>query len=114
MSKFHIFGKTSEIKAVKYLKFKKYKIIETNYFFSGGEIDIIAKFKNTYIFIEVKARTTLKFGYPQEAVDRKKQANIKKGALYFLKQNRIFEYVARFDVIEILDDEINHIENAFD
>ena len=79
-----------------------------------GEIDIIAKQKDTYIVIEVKKRETLTFGRPSEAVDFYKQQKIRKTAELYLLQNNLYDNVSvRFDVIEIVGNELNHIENCF-
>ena len=68
----HILGNIGENKAVEHLLNKGYVIIEKNYMTIYGEIDIIAKFKDTIVFIEVKSRTSNNFGVPSEAVDIKK------------------------------------------
>jgi len=106
-------GNIGEIKVVKYLENKKYKIIETNYKNKLGEIDIISKFKNTIVFVEVKARNTCAFGRPSEAVTLRKQQKIRNIASLYLIKNNLNDFPCRFDVIEVLDKEINHIENAF-
>ena len=66
-------GKVSEEKAVKFLKKKGYKILEQNYVNNIGEIDIIAKHKGIYVFVEVKYRESDYFGLPREAVNEYKQ-----------------------------------------
>lgn len=106
-------GTIGEIDAVQYLKNKKYQIIATNYRNRIGEIDIIAKDENTLVFVEVKRRATLAFGRPCEAVDFRKQQKIRKVAELYLLTTKQYYADVRFDVIEILGDEINHIENAF-
>lgn len=66
MKKFNkIVGNVGETWAQNYLKKKKYKILEANYKNLIGEIDIIAKFKDTYVFVEVKTRATSEFGLPR-------------------------------------------------
>ncbi len=83
-----------------------------------GEVDIVAKEKDTFAFIEVKTRRTTTFGPPQMAVDQKKQEQLSKAALHFLKEKRLEEAKARFDVVAILlgprGEEIELIRNAFD
>ena len=106
-------GSIGEFNAIKYLENKKYKILEKNYKNKLGEIDIIASFKNTIVFIEVKRRITLAFGRPSEAVGVYKQQKIRKIASLYLIKNKLTNSPCRFDVIEVLDNEINHIENAF-
>lgn len=106
-------GTGGEILAVNFLKKKKYKILETNFSNHVGEIDIIAEKDGVIVFVEVKRRQTLQFGRPIEAVDTRKQNKIRKVAeIYLMLKNKSLADV-RFDVIEILGDEINHVENAF-
>ena len=105
-------GGKGEYSAIKYLENNKYKIVETNYKNKVGEIDIIARQKDCLVFIEVKARQTKQYGLPSEAVDARKQRKIRLVAEgYLIKCKEIPQ--CRFDVIEILGDEINHIQNAF-
>lgn len=105
-------GKNYEEVAVKYLKKSGYKIIEQNYRLKIGEIDIIAKDKNTLVFVEVKYRQTKEFGTPSEFVNKQKQNKIIKTAIFYLKQNKITSDF-RFDVVSICNDETEHIKNAF-
>ncbi len=106
-------GAQGEEQATEFLKKKGYKILEKNYKNKLGEIDIIAKFKDYICFIEVKTRSTLFSGRPCEAVTVPKQRKIKMTALVYLKLKGLTESDVRFDVVEILDDEISLIENAF-
>lgn len=106
-------GNKAESLAVNFLKQKGYIIVETNYKNKIGEIDIIAKDKDRYVFIEVKYRATLKFGYPRETVTYQKQKRIKLIASVYLKSKYLLNVYTRFDVIEILADKITHIQNAF-
>ncbi len=107
-----VLGVTGETKAVDYLKQNGYEIIATNYTNKLGEIDIIAKDKDTIVFVEVKTRSSNKFGLGREAVNYKKQNKIRLVATAYLKYKRMLDSKVRFDVIEINED-IYHIENAF-
>ncbi|MCD6193390.1 MAG: YraN family protein [Candidatus Aminicenantes bacterium 4484_214] len=111
-------GKQGEHLAVEYLKKKKYQIIERNYKFGRGEIDIIAQDKDTLVFIEVKTRKTTAFGFPEESVTPRKQSQIRKIAQGFLSQKKLPLKSIRFDVIAVelrsLEDyALHHIKNAF-
>lgn len=108
-----ITGKIGEELSLTYLKQKGYKILHKNYVNVLGEIDIIARKKNVVVFVEIKTRSSNKFGLPSESVTRQKQNKIKQVASLFLKQKGWLEKDCRFDVIEVLDRQINHIENAF-
>ena len=101
-----LLGKLGEKKATEFLKGKGYKILETNYKTRVGEIDVIAKDGEYVVFIEVKTRTGTKFGMPSEAVNRQKQTKYFSIASEYLIKNRLEEAKCRFDVIEVLNNEI--------
>ncbi len=111
-------GKKGEEKALRFLKKRGYRIIEQNYVCKMGEMDIIAKEKDTLVFIEVKTRTSMAFGPPQLAVTPFKQRQLSKVALNFLKEKRLEDVKARFDVVAILlppeKEQIELIRDAFD
>jgi len=111
-------GEKGENIAVNFLKKLGYKIVVRNYTCAVGEVDIIAIEKKAVVFVEVKARTTDKFGAPKLAVNDRKQRQISKVALSYLKKYDLLDKVARFDVIDIVftDDreEVELIRNAFD
>lgn len=109
----HVIGAKGEVKAKDYLIKLGYKILETNYSNKIGEIDIIAQDGQIIVFVEVKARDSLKFGYPREAVTSYKQNKIHKVAMGYLKFHRSFNNPIRFDCVEILGDEITHLKNCF-
>lgn len=111
-------GKCGEKVATKYLESKKYRIIQKNYRCFYGEIDIIAKDKKAIVFVEVKTRSSKKYGRGMEAVNFIKRQKLRKTALHFLQKNKVFFDGLRFDVIDILiknsgPPEIHHIKNAF-
>lgn len=106
-------GKQGESIAKEYLENNGYKVLKTNYTTKLGEIDIIAKDEDRLVFIEVKLRQTARYGYPREAVNYKKQKTIQNVALYYTKIKGLKNQLLRFDVIEIIDNKINHIKNAF-
>ena len=106
-------GDSAEETAIKFLKRKKYKIIEKKYKNKLGEIDIIAKDKDVYVFIEVKFRKNDYFGLPREFVNNQKQFIIRKVATQYITTKELFNVPCRFDVIEILGSEITHNEDWF-
>src|SRR5512137_1106592 len=111
-------GKRGEELALRFLKKSGYKIIEQNYVCKMGEMDIIAREKDTLVFIEVKTRTSIEFGPPQLAVNLSKQRQLSKVALNYLNEKRLNDVKARFDVVAILleqeKEEIELIKDAFD
>jgi len=105
-------GKKGERKARWYLRLHGWKILEKNFKSPFGEIDIIARKRDTVAFIEVKTRLTDIFGAPSQAVTRQRQQRYIMGAKYYFA-NREINCTVRFDIIEIFRGRLNHIENAF-
>ncbi len=111
-------GKYGEGIAVKFLEAKGFKIIERNYYYRHGEIDIIAEDGDTLVFVEVKYRHNLNYGYPEEAISKSKIRLLKRTAEAYIYEKAIYDKPIRFDVISILEQikgkpEIMHFENAF-
>jgi len=94
-------GEESERLAVNFLRKNGYEIICFDYTTKLGQIDIIAKEQGFICFIEVKSRSTNKFGLGSESVLPGKQRQISKAALVFLKSNNLLGAKARFDVLSI-------------
>lgn len=94
-------GKFGEDEAATFLKEKGYKILERNFSCKRGEIDIIALDKNEIVFIEIKARVSLKYGLPSEAVTKYKIKHIYKTAEYYLYTRNLEKENCRIDVIEV-------------
>lgn len=105
-------GKSGEKKAAEFLKKNGYSILQMNYRSKTGEIDIIAEKDNVVVFVEVKTRTTDKYGSGFEAVGHTKQGKIARTAEAYIIENKI-EKLCRFDVISIDKEEITHIISAF-
>lgn len=95
------FGRCGEESALSFLRDNGYKIIARNYKVKSGEVDIIACDNDTVCFIEVKARRSGRFGSPQEAVGRLKQLRIARASLQFLKEKKLLDKKARFDVVSL-------------
>lgn len=109
-------GKRGEEIACRYLQEKGYAILETNFRFGRGEIDVIAKQQETIVFVEVKTRSSNKYGYPEESVTESKKEKLKETAMEYLIKNDLQNEI-RFDVVTItaVRDAIHirHIEDAF-
>ncbi len=105
-----LLGKKGEALAERYLKKLGYKLLAKNYRTPFGEADLVFSYGGETVFVEVKTRTNTAFGEAKEAVDKFKQERYRKIALYFGKG---VEPNARFDVVEVYPDKINHIPNAF-
>lgn len=106
-------GSEYEKKAAEYLKASGLRICEMNYRCRLGEIDIIARDGRYLVFAEVKYRMDTGKGFPQEAVDYRKQRKISQVADYYLMCKGSMDIPCRFDVIAILGNEIRWIKDAF-
>lgn len=94
-------GKAGEDVSCIYLEQIGYRIIERNFHCRQGEIDIIAKDRDEYVFIEVKTRSNTFFGRPKEAVNRPKQKHIYQSTRFYLYLHGLNNVFVRFDVIEV-------------
>ena len=116
MYKRHLLGKTGEDIAIQYLIKNNYKIVDRNFYCKMGEIDIIALNNSYLIFIEVKTRSSNKYGIPAESVTKKKLESIYKTAKYYIYTKNILNQPIRFDVIEIyfenFEYKVNHIKQV--
>jgi putative endonuclease len=114
-----LLGNRGENTAVRFLKQKGFRILFRNHKNQFGEIDIIARDQDTIVFVEVKTRSSTAAGHPTEAVTVSKQIQLTKLAMVFLKQHKLLNHRARFDVISIIwapgsaPPIIEHYVNAF-
>lgn len=112
-------GKYGETLALNFLKNSNYLILTKNFRCKKGEIDIICKYNDIIVFIEVKTRYSNTFGTASSSVNFIKQNKIINVSKYYLQKNNLFNYFIRFDVIEVFLNtkkdtyDINHIPDAF-
>ena len=110
-------GPRGEKAAEKYLRRSGYRIVARNYRAAGAEIDIVAMDGETLVFVEVKTRRSRDAGAPEEAVDERKQKQIRRAAEIFATRYRADEVTMRFDVIAVDASgerlEIELLRNAF-
>ncbi len=106
-------GRYEEL-AAGFLQEKGYRILERNYRDRYGEIDLIARDGACLVFVEVKYRRNSASGFPEEAVDARKQERIRHAASYYLYSRHYPEDTpCRFDVVAILGGEAHLIADAF-
>lgn len=111
-------GKWGEEAATRYLVRCGFQIIERNFRIRGGEIDIIATEKDNYgeevlVFIEVKTRSTGKYGSPLEAITPWKLRALRKAAQFYKLKNPRLPELLRIDAISVTYDpqtQLPHIE----
>jgi len=109
-------GQLTEGMAAKALADKGYEIVERNFSNKFGEIDIIAKDKDILVFVEVKAKTGIEFGLPEEMISKGKLAKVRHMAMIYTDGK---EVRCRIDVVAIVvnhDNEmirLTHYENVY-
>ena len=116
MAEHNDLGKQGEELAVDFLQKNGYEILETNWIFQKAEIDIIAQKGTILAVVEVKTRSSLDFGLPQDFVKPKKIQLLLKAVNEYVISNELNVEV-RFDIIAVHKDgnefKIEHIEEAF-
>ena len=115
-------GRKGEDLAAEYLQNKSYSILERNYWAAPGEIDLVALRdlgrETILVFVEVKARTSDSFGYPEQSITRRKWEHMLSAIDSFLEDHPQYEYDWRIDVIAIQGlsadqpTDIKHYENV--
>lgn len=110
----HEAGARYEERAARELYARGYRILDRNFRCRLGEIDIIARHQGFLVFVEVKYRKDAKSGFPEEAVDRKKQESIRRTAEVYMHRHG-YDWWARcrFDVVSVMGEEVRVIEDAF-
>lgn len=95
-------GNIGEVVAENFLIQQGYSIIEKNFYYQHGEIDIIAKEDETLVFVEVKLRNSAHFGHPEESVTPKKQELLRRTAEGYVLSKNIENTPCRFDVVSVV------------
>ena len=109
------FGNAGERAVSKFLVELGLEVLCENYRTPYGEVDIIALDKDTIVFVEVKARTSNRYGLGREAVNANKQSRYRNCAMHYVQTNCYTDKPLRFDVVEVngIQKDIVHIKNAF-
>ena len=109
-------GKKGKELAVDFLQKNGYEILETNWTFQKAEIDVIAQKEEVLAIVEVKTRSSIDFGLPQDFVKPKKIQLLVKAVNEYVTQNDL-DVSVRFDIIAIQKNGnefiIEHLEDAF-
>ncbi len=116
MAEHNQIGQTGEEMAARYLTQKGYRILARNFRYKRAEVDLITQLDNLLVFIEVKTRSTLKHGYPEEFVSWRKIQLFREAAEEFIRQIN-WQHDIRFDIIAVTvtqgEYSFHHIEDAF-
>jgi len=94
-------GILGEKLAKDFLKKRGYRILETNYRCPEGEIDIVAKHKDFLVFIEVRAKTSLKFGSPEESITLTKRERLRATAFHYQQTHNDLPLLWRIDFVAV-------------
>lgn len=117
MAKHNDLGFKGEMLAKEYLEQKGYEILDENWVHGKAEVDLIVYINKQIIFVEVKTRTSIAFGLPEDFVSEAKQKQMDLAAGEYIElMNHQGEI--RFDIVSVLFDKqnnytIKHIEDAF-
>jgi putative endonuclease len=95
-------GKFGEEAAAEYLIDKGYLVLEKNFSVRYGEIDLVALDGDSLVFVEVKTRTSDRFGLPEDSITAEKMARMQNAALLWLEAHTEAPDDYRMDVISIL------------
>lgn len=117
MAKHNQLGASGEAAAADFLQANGYHILVRNFRYKRAEIDLIARKEKILVFVEVKTRSSDKFGYPEEFVsNRKTELFLMAAEEYVFQQNWLYDI--RFDILAITvlpggNFQVHHIEDAF-
>src|SRR5437588_12351515 len=114
-----VLGREAEDAAAKYLTRAGLRIVERNVRFALGEIDLVCRDRDVWVFVEVKCRQARWVDAPAAAVSWWKQRRLVQLAQLYLKWHRLADVRCRFDVVAVtIDDDgrrdIRHLPSAFD
>ncbi len=116
MAEHNELGKLGEELAVEFLRKNGYQVLETNWTFQKAEIDIIAQKETVLAIVEVKTRSSIDFGLPQDFVKPKKIQLLVKAVDAFVSE-RDLDIQVRFDIIAVHKEDksfvIEHLIDAF-
>ena len=114
----HIAGRDAEDRAAAVLERAGLRVVARNVRMRGGEIDLVCRDRDAWVFVEVKARRAGWDGSPGAAVSWTKQRRLARLAEAYLKWRGLRDVRCRFDVVEVVlggaAPEVRHLRSAFD
>ncbi|NIS81400.1 MAG: YraN family protein [Anaerolineales bacterium] len=116
----HRLGAWGEGVAAEYLREKGYEILSRNWRSPEGEIDLVALDGDTFVFVEVRTRSSDTFGTPEESLTQRKRHRLKLAGLAYLDAMQAYESMWRIDVVAIevtssgAVKRLDHYEDAID
>ncbi|MFH1724693.1 MAG: YraN family protein [Elusimicrobiota bacterium] len=106
-------GRSGERRAARFLEGLGWRLLDRGWRSRYGEIDIVGLDGTTLVFVEVKTRSSARFGTPEAAVGQAKRARLVRSALHYIEAKGDGGRPLRFDVVALEGDELRHIPDAF-
>jgi putative endonuclease len=108
-----LLGVEGEARAAAWYEAHGYEVVARNWRCRTGEIDLVVRRNRTFVFCEVKTRSSDAFGIPAVAVDQRKRQRLRVLAARYLEDSPVRAREIRFDVVSIVGDDVLVIEGAF-
>ncbi len=107
-------GTSAERRAAWHYRLRGYRILATNVWAGGNELDLVVRRGRALVFCEVKEKTGSAFGHPAEMVTPEKQGRLRRAAAAWLARNpRHAGLGSRFDVVTVDGGRLERIDDAF-
>ncbi len=106
-------GLRGEDAAAAWYEAQGYEVVARNWRCRDGELDLIVRHGRTFVFCEVKARSSMAFGAPVEAITYQKQARLRRLAARWLEASPVRAREIRFDVASVLGGSLEVLQGAF-
>lgn len=107
-------GRDGEAAAASWYEERGYQVVARNWRSRQGELDLVLRHGRSFVFCEVKTRSSEAFGAPAEAVTREKQARIRRLAAQWIEDEApVRPREIRFDVASVLRGTIEVVQGAF-
>lgn len=94
-------GRQGEIWARDFLLKKGYKLVIENYYTRAGEIDLIMRDGQAWVFVEVKTRYSKACGLPETAIDWRKKLHLKTAATFYVNFHNLWDQILRLEAVAI-------------
>jgi putative endonuclease len=107
-------GAWGEDEAAHYLEHRGLQVVDRHYRQKWGEIDLICRDGPTWVFVEVKTRTSLYQPSAIDAITYRKRQRLARAAMSYMKWKRLEGSPMRFDLVLIEADQVEWIPNAFE
>lgn len=107
------YGDWGERRAATHYVRQGYRVVDRNWRWRHGEVDLVVRRGDTLVFCEVKTRRTDRFGVPALAVDARKQGRVRRTAAAWLSVHDVGRVDVRFDVVAITGVQVQVYEGVF-